>query len=472
MTPATPSQPARSTRRAPRPRVARLTVPPASRDEALAAGRALRARTPRRTHRGWSPAPDRPDPIDLLERSNRSRVQELVPIRYGRMLASPFTYLRGSPLVMADDLSRTPVSGINVQACGDAHGFNFGLFATPERNLIFDVNDFDESLPGPWEWDVKRLAASIMVAGRVGGVSELSCIDGVRDLARNYRSRMLYLSELTALEIHYARIDVDGIRSHVRAPSRAVVERGIERARHHTGLQAFDKLTRVVDGRHQIIDDPPLIHRVPDEEIERLHRFINRYRATLPDDRRHLLGQYRFVDAARKVVGVGSVGTRCYILLLQGRADLDPLFLQVKEAEASVLEPYVGRSEYDDHGRRVVEGQRMMQAASDLFLGWAKFGRYHFYVRQLRDMKGGGADLALINDDILDEYGFVCAGTLARAHARSSDPALLAGYMGRGERFVDAIVDFAVDYADQTERDYTALVQAARTGRIAVERGL
>jgi uncharacterized protein (DUF2252 family) len=388
------------------------------------------------------------------------------------MLQSPFTFLRGAPLVMADDLSRTPVSGIRVQACGDAHGFNFGLFATPERHLVFDVNDFDETLPGPWEWDVKRLAASVVVAGRVAGLQEHDCIEGVRWLGERYCERLRDLTEQTALEIHYRHMDVDTMLARVHDESRGLLERSILKARHRTSLQAFDKLTRVVDGRRQITEDPPLLHRLPDAEVDRLHRFLSRYRQTLPDDRGHLLGQYRFVDAARKVVGVGSVGTRCYILLLEGRIERDPLFLQVKEAQASVLEPYVGRSAYDHHGRRVVEGQRLMQWASDLFLGWANYGRHRFYVRQLRDMKGGGSDVGLATPGLLRDYGFLCAGTLARAHARSTDPALLAGYLGRGERFVDAIVGFAVDYADQTERDYTALVQAVRTGRVAAERGL
>jgi len=388
------------------------------------------------------------------------------------MLQSPFTFLRGAPLVMADDLSRTPVSGIRVQACGDAHGFNFGLFATPERHLVFDVNDFDETLPGPWEWDVKRLAASVVVAGRVAGLQEHDCIDGVRHLARSYCGRLADLSEQTALEIHYRHIEADQILARAHEETRAMVARGIEKARHRTSLQALDKLTRVVDGRRQIIEDPPLVHRLPDEEVDRLHRFLTRYRSTLDDDRRHLLSQYRFVDAARKVVGVGSVGTRCYILLLEGRIDRDPLFLQVKEAQPSVLEPYVGRSAYDRHGRRVVEGQRLMQWASDLFLGWANYGRHHFYVRQLRDMKGGGGEVATATPSLLEDYAFLCAGTLARAHARSSDPALLAGYIGGSDRFAEAIVGFAVDYADQTERDYTALVQAVRTGRVVAERGL
>jgi uncharacterized protein (DUF2252 family) len=442
-----------------------------TREELIERGRGLRKAVPRSSHGDWAPEPDRPDPVELLEISNRTRVPDLVPIRYGRMLHSPFTFFRGAPAVMSWDLSRTPSTGIYIQACGDAHLLNFGGYGTPERRLVFDVNDFDESLPAPWEWDLKRLLASIVIAARTAGF-EAREAEMTMAGARAYARQMARLTSMTTLDIRYALIDVDELAFRSSDPvSRKALSDFAAMARTHTTLQALDKLTAVVDGRRVIVDHPPLIVRSPDPQMPELVReFLRRYKQTLSDDRRHLLDQYHVVDVARKVVGVGSVGLEALIVLLQGRAARDPLFLQVKQAEASVLEAYAGRSAYPRHGRRVVAGQRLVQATSDLFLGWSVMEGQDFYVRQLRDMKGT-IDLDRTSAEVMVRYAAICGATLARAHARSAGPGLITGYIGDSDRFATALVAFAQRYADQVQLDYAALVEAAATGRIHTVEG-
>ena len=453
--------------------VARLTGVDGGGPEVLRArGRSLRTPTHRRSLADWEPADGRRDPVEILEESNRSRVPELVPVRYGRMLVSPFTYLRGSPAVMAADLATTPSTGVHVQACGDAHLLNFGLFGTPERHLVFDVNDFDETLPGPWEWDVKRLLTSVVVAGRTMGLTEVDAERAAFGGARSYREALNRFALMNQLDIWYARVDVDDVIELLQGRRRRQVERTAAKSRLHTSEQALDKLTHVVDGARRIIDDPPVVvHAVDDELAPLASAAFERYEASLPDDRRVLLDQYELVDLARKVVGVGSVGTRCHIVLLSGRVHGDPLFLQVKQAEASVLEPFIGRSAQPTAGHRVVAGQRITQSASDMLLGWTEIGDLHFYVRQLRDMKGS-ADLAKLDARGLLTYAELCAATLARAHARTGAAPVLSGYLGNGDVFDRAVSAFAVAYADQNERDFQRLVQAAADGRIPVLSGV
>ena len=386
------------------------------------------------------------------------------------MLRSAFTFFRGSPAVMSWDLSRTPSTGVYVQACGDAHLLNFGGYGTPERRLVFDVNDFDESLPAPWEWDLKRLLASCVIAARTAGFAARDAEMAMAG-ARAYATQMAGLTTMTTLDIRYTLVDVDELAFHATDPvSRKALSDFAAMARTHTTLQALDRLTTVVDGRRVIVDHPPLIVRFPDPRMpELVTEFLRRYKQTLSDDRRHLLNQYHVVDVARKVVGVGSVGLEALVVLMQGRAARDPLFLQVKQAEASVLEPYAGRSAYPRHGRRVVAGQRLVQATSDLFLGWSAIDGQDFYVRQLRDMKGT-IDLDHTSADVLLRYAAICGSTLARAHARSAGPGLITGYIGSSDRFATAMVAFARCYADQVQLDYEALVEAASSGRIhAVE---
>jgi uncharacterized protein (DUF2252 family) len=442
-------------------------------EERRAEGRARRAAVPRSSHAGWSPPADRPDPVSLLEARHRTRVRELVPIRVGRMLVSPFTFLRGAAEVMAHDLASTPVTGLRVQACGDAHLLNFGVFATPERHLVFDVNDFDETLPAPWEWDVKRLAASVAVAGRGAEFAPVQVDEAVAGMVRAYRIRMGQLSAMAPLDVWYERVDVEAVLALARkqaTPSLPTVQHLVERARHHTSLAALPKLTELVDGERRIIEDPPLI-------LHAHHRFdvpraaFDAYLASLSRERRTLLDRYRLVDAARKVVGVGSVGTRCHIVLLMDADGDAPLFLQLKEAEVSVLAPYAGASDCVHEGERVVTGQRLMQAASDLFLGWTDdpYGN-QYYVRQLRDMKGS-VSIDLLSPDDLTRYAMLCGVTLARAHARSGDPAAIAGYLGTGDQFDRALVRFADQYADQTLADHASLERAVADGRIEAVRG-
>ena len=434
-------------------------------------GRELRTKVPRSSQGTWRPPANRPDPLDLLEGSNRTRLADLVPVRNGRMLQSPFTFYRGTPLVMASDLSTTQSTGIKVQVCGDAHLLNFGTYATPERNLVFDVNDFDETHSGPWEWDLKRLAASLVVAARTAGLSDANGVEAVSRCASEYRSRMSQMAELSAFEVWQSRVDAEAIIA--AAPtkeSRAEAVKTVAKARRHTSMQALSKLTEVRDGKRVILEDPPLVVRVNDQEAEQALRFAKAYRKTIDPDRRLLLDRYEFVDAARKVVGVGSVGTRCYIVLLSGTHDMDPLFLQIKEAQPSVLESYVGRSPFRNQGYRVVVGQKIMQAASDVFLGWARADGFDTYVRQLRDMKAS-AQIDGLDAQGLVNYARLCGVTLGRAHARSGNPALLAGYLGSGPVFDEALTQFAVAYADQTERDYETFVRAVRAGRFPALEG-
>ena len=439
-------------------------------------GRSARRVVPRVGQEECAPAPDRPDPIDLLEAQARDRLPDLIPIRYSRMMASPFAFMRGSAIVMANDLAGTPKTGIQVQLCGDAHLLNFGAYASPERALLFDINDFDETLPGPWEWDVKRLAASLVVAGRDNGFDAADCRRAAQASVASYRRRMAEFAEMGELEVWYSRVseeEVRGLFSEAKARKRTSkkLSKAVRKARGRDSLQALSKLTRVVNGRRMIIDDPPLLLRIPEEDEIRVqvNAILESYKRTLQEDRRHLLDRYRFVDVARKVVGIGSVGTRAFVVLLKGRDENDPLFLQVKEAGASVLEDYVESSTYEHHGHRVVAGQRLMQAASDIFLGWfrGREGR-DFYWRQLRDMKGS-AQVERMSPDELSLYATLCGWALARAHARSGDRVQIAAYLGKSERFDVAIADFAQAYADQTERDHAALCAAVKSGRIAAD---
>jgi uncharacterized protein (DUF2252 family) len=458
--------------------------------ERAARGKAARAAVPRTSHAVFEPAPDRPDPVALLEEQAVTRVPELVPIRWGRMLVSPFTYYRGAALPMASDLATTPVSGLPVQACGDAHLSNFGIFGSAERRLVFDVNDFDETLPGPWEWDVKRLAASLEVAARDNGFAAKQRRDIVLAAVASYRLAMRGFAAMTNLEVWYARTDVEQLRadldSQMTMRQRKRFDEGVAKARTRDSMRAVAKLTRMVDGRPQIISYPPLLvpatEMLPNEEdraafIGQLGSLITQYRRTLETDRRYLLEQFEPCDLARKVVGVGSVGTRCWIMLFLGRDTGDPLFLQVKEAQKSVLSRFVGASKYTNQGQRVVAGQRLMQAVSDIFLGWQRTqagldGQTRdFYVRQLRDWKFS-LDIATMVPAGMRAYGEVCGWTLARAHARSGDRIAIGAYLGTSDVFDRAIADFASAYADQNERDYEALADAAKSGRITAEHGL
>ena len=456
--------------------------------ERAARGKGARDRAPRTDHAAWEASADRPDPIDILEAQSATRVPELVPIRYGRMLASPFAFYRGAAAVMAADLASTPSSGLKVQACGDAHISNFGLFGTPERELVFDINDFDETAPGPWEWDLKRLATSVEIAGRNNGFTTKKRRKLVLGLVGAYREAMRGFAAMRDLEVWYAHLRVQAglprLREMLDARELKEAEQVVEKARTKDSLQAFEKLTRVVDGERRIVSDPPLI--VPAEELypaaenrqvhEMIHELIRSYRRTLLGDRKHLLEGFRFVQIARKVVGVGSVGTRAWIILMEGRDREDPLFLQAKEAEASVLEPFVGKSQYAKHGQRVVEGQRLMQAASDIFLGWDRAPGLDgvvrdYYVRQLHDWKGSWPPEAMV-PEVMGAYGQMCGWTLARAHARSGDRIAIAAYLGGSDTFDHAIAAFATAYADQNERDFHALEEGVASGRIEAERGV
>jgi uncharacterized protein (DUF2252 family) len=458
--------------------------------ESAVRGKAARAAVPRAAHAEFEVAPDRPDPIALLEEQAATRVPELVPVRWGRMLVSPFTYYRGAALPMASDLATTPVTGLAVQACGDAHLSNFGIFGSAERSLVFDVNDFDETLPGPWEWDVKRLAASLEVAARENGFPARQRRGIVTAAVASYRQAMRRFAGKSNLEVWYARTDVQQLRadldSQLTARQRKTFDQGIAKARTRDSMQTVAKLCRDVDGQPRILSDPPLL--VPITELipgdtdratfqSSVAGLVGQYRRTLETDRRFLLDQYEVSDMARKVVGVGSVGTRCWIVLMLGRDTGDPLFLQVKEAERSVLSRFVGASRYGNQGQRVVAGQRLMQASSDIFLGWQRTqagldGKTRdFYVRQLRDWKFS-LDIATMLPQGMQAYGEVCGWTLARAHARSGDRIAIAAYLGGSDAFDKAIVQFAALYADQNERDHQALADAAASGRITAEPGL
>jgi uncharacterized protein (DUF2252 family) len=448
-------------------------------EERRQTGKDARARAPRTSHGEWTPAADRPDPVALLQQQNETREQDLVPVRHGRMMATPFTFYRGAARVMASDLASTPVSGITVQVCGDAHLSNFGVYGSPERQLLFDLNDFDETLPGPWEWDVKRLATSFTIAARNNGFSPKQSRGVTAESAATYRSSMASFAGMSQLDVWYAHLAIEDLLPLVKRP--ATLTKQIEKARSRDSLQAASKLTEVVDGQRRIVDDPPLLvplssyQGVDPEQVEEVVQgALQDYRRTLQGDRRHLLERYRLVDVARKVVGVGSVGTLCLIGLLQGRDEDDLLFLQIKEANRSVLEDHLRSSRFRNHGQRVVEGQRLMQAASDIFLGWitgrGEAGK-HFYWRQLRDMKGS-AVVESQDPGTMAAYARICAWTLARAHARSGDAIAIAAYLGTGSAFDDAIVSFAERYADQNERDHAAFVEAVRTGAIDAVEGL
>ena len=434
----------------------------------MSQGKALRERVSRASHAEWATPSDRPDVVEVLQHSDRGRVPELLPIRYGRMRQSPFAFFRGSAAVMAWDLSKTPATGLRVQACGDCHAANFGGFASPERRLLFDINDFDETLPAPWEWDVKRLAASVVLASRELGMGGGRCDDAVLDMAESYRQHMREYAEMRALEVWYSRMDAEVfIEEASTAAARKRWQEVEEDARLQTAEHIFPKIADVVNGRTRIVDHPPLVYHPRSSELIRKHvtQMFHRYRETLPADRRLILDRYHIVDVARKVVGVGSVGTRCAVALLMA-SEHDPMLLQFKEALPSALEPYAGKSRYANHGERVVIGQRMLQSASDVFLGWTcdDQGRA-YYFRQLRDMKMK-IDLANMTKGDWHEYVEICGWTLARAHARTGDAALIGGYLGTNDAFGTALSKFAASYADQAERDHATLVKAIRAGRL------
>jgi uncharacterized protein (DUF2252 family) len=438
-----------------------------SRKERLSAGERLSQSVPHALHAEWKPPRKHRDPIQLLEKSNRYRLPELVPVRYGRMLRSPFTFLRGSAGLMAYDLATTPTSGIEVQACGDCHLLNFGLFATPERNLIFDINDFDETLPAPWEWDVKRLAISFVVAARDNRIGDKVAKGIAMECVRAYRERLRKLSKLSPLEVWYERLDAQSIID--RAPTAEIKklrEQVVERARARVGDYLYPKISSEVAGRRRLIDKPPIQFHVDEPDfLQRARVALQDYRQSLPHERRVLFDRYRLEDIAVKAVGIGSVGTYCFVGLFFS-AENNPLLLQFKEACPSVLAPYAGKSEYENQGQRVVTGQRLMQSSSDIFLGWTRGqnGR-DFFVRQLRDMKMS-APIEGITAASLKRYCRWCGETLARAHANSGDAALISGYLGKSDSFDQAIGKFAVAYADQNAKDYAALLAAYRSGRI------
>jgi uncharacterized protein (DUF2252 family) len=457
--------------------------------ERVARGRAARKEVPRSAHAVFDPASGRADPVELLERQAQTRAPELVPIRYGRMLVSPFTFYRGAAMIMAHDLAATPRSGLTVQCCGDAHLSNFGVFASPERRLMFDANDFDETLPGPWEWDVKRLAVSMLIAARDNGFRAKEQDRIVRDTVGAYRAAMAEFAAMNNLDVWYSHLDIESaIRDYGSQFKPAIVKRtqkNLAKARTKDSLAAFSKLTHVVDGKARIVDQSPLIvpidqlaqGRERQDIVEELHQLLGAYRETLQFDRRVLLEQFELTDMARKVVGVGSVGTRAWIVLLLGRDGQDPLFLQMKEAQASVLEEVLGPSEFSNHGQRVVAGQRLMQATSDIFLGWLHVDSgldgqsRDFYARQLKDWKGS-AEIEQMVPKAMATYGKLCGWTLARAHARSGDRIAIAAYLGNGTSFDRAVVEFSEAYAEQNDRDYQALGAAVDSGSIAAQTGL
>jgi uncharacterized protein (DUF2252 family) len=453
--------------------------------ERRARGDEARSRTPRSSHRAWERPVDHPDPVALLDEQNATREEDLVPVRHGRMMVSPFTFYRGAARIMAADLKHTPNAGLHVQLCGDAHLSNFGAFASPERNLLFDLNDFDETLPGPFEYDVKRMAASFTIAARDNGFGKSDSGAATLASVTAYREAMSAFAQMRTMDIWYARMAEQDIEAAARRTAKGKKgakelkrgEKNLQKARTRDSLHALSKLAEFVDGGYRIVSQPPILVPLrelaatyglaPDNVDEMIRDQFRSYRATLQNDRRHLLERFQVVDLARKVVGVGSVGTRAFVVLLQGRDQQDPLFLQVKEAKASVLEDHLPRSRYRHHGERVVRGQRLMQAASDIFLGWTRgvqADRY-FYFRQLRDMKGS-AVIEDMSSDALRFYAGLCGWTLARAHARSGDPIAISEYLGEADAFDRAIADFSARYADQNERDFEAFTAAIESGRI------
>jgi len=444
-------------------------------EERFAAGKELRKKFPRDKQGSYKPADNRADPVSILEEQAKTRLPDLVPIRYARMLTSPFAFLRGAAAIMAADLSVDgETTGIPVQACGDMHVANFGVFASAERNLIFGINDFDETLPGPWEWDLKRLVASIVAAGRFLGADKNLCRDSVIAAVSSYRKRMRRYAYMGNMELWYSTINEKDVLRALNPSARKGAEKIMSKARQRTHMQVLGKLTDLVDDKYRLKMNAPFIvrethsrHGRPIDEA--LGLLLESYFQSLADDRKNLLKNYRIVDVARKVVGVGSVGTRCWIIFLTGNNSNDPLFLQVKEAQASVLEPFLNASNYTDHGRRVVEGQRLIQGAPDIFLGWGELDGIHFYVRQLRDMKGGVEfDPRTVKIENLPQYSSLCAWALALAHAKSGDAAVIAGYVGNSSDLDEAMVAFAFAYADQTEKDFKTLAAAAKSGRIKV----
>lgn len=444
-------------------------------EERIEAGKALRTKFPRINQGNYKTPVKRADPVSILEKQAKTRLPELVPVRYARMLTSSFAFLRGGAAIMAADLAANDkTTGILVQTCGDLHMANFGVFASAERNLIFGINDFDETLPGPWEWDLKRLVASIVVGGRFLGADDSLLREAVRATVSSYRKRMKQYAYMGNMELWYATIDEKDILKTLPPEQQKAVKRVTSKARTRTHMQVLGKLTDIVDEKYKLRDDAPFIvhqtHSQSGRPIEEaLGLLLESYFLSLADDRKNLLQQYRIVDVARKIVGVGSVGTRCWIIFLAGNSPDDPLFIQVKEAQASVLEPFVQKSVYKNHGERVVAGQRLIQAAPDIFLGWGEQDGFHFYLRQLRDMKGGVEFTpGTVKLENLPLYGSLCAWATALAHAKSCDAAELAGYLGNSDELDEAMIKFGFAYADQNEKDYNALVAAAKSGRIKV----
>jgi uncharacterized protein (DUF2252 family) len=438
-----------------------------SREERIQIGKSLRERLPRSDHAIWQPPAAGREPIEIIEASNRGRLQELIPIRYGRMLRSPFTFLRGSAALMAYDLATTPKTDIIVQACGDCHLLNFGFFGTPERNLVFDINDFDETLPAPWEWDLKRLVVSFVIAGRDSDLSDRESKAAAIDCARSYREHLREYSRLSPLEVWYTRIGAEqAIEMAPDEKTRKIREQMMTKARERIIEHLYPKIVTQSGGRNRFVDQPPILYHVNEPDWETLVREgLEDYRQSLPEERRVLFDRYQLEDFALKVVGIGSVGTRCYIALLFSE-DNHPLILQVKEACPSVLEPYTAKSQYENQGQRVVTGQRLMQSSSDIFLGWTRGrGGNNFYLRQLRDMKFS-LPIEGVSAVQLQRYAEFCGWTLARAHAKSGDAATISGYLGKGDQFDLALGEFAIAYADQTEQDHAALVDAVKTGRV------
>jgi uncharacterized protein (DUF2252 family) len=446
-------------------------------EERFAEGKALRDKFPRKEQGDYKPDPNRADPISILEEQGKIRLTELVPIRYARMLTSPFAFLRGAAAIMAADLATGPKpTGIKVQACGDMHVANFGVFASAERTLIFGINDFDETLPGPWEWDIKRLVASIVASGRFLGAKKNLCRESVLAAVSSYKKSMRDYASMGNIELVYSTITEKDLQKKLPPSVQKGLKKITDKARQRTHFQVLDKLANIVDDKYRLRDDAPFIvhetHTQSGRPIdEALGLFLESYMLSLTDDRKQLLKQYRIVDVARKVVGVGSVGTRCWIIFLLGNNSEDPLFLQLKEAQPSVFEPFISKTPYTNHGQRVVAGQRLLQAAPDIFLGWGEQDGIHYYVRQLRDMKGGVEfDPDKVNIENMPEYCKLCGWALALAHAKSSNAAMISGYLGKSDEFDEAMVRFAFAYADQTEKDFQALGAAAASGRIKVAR--
>ncbi|MFF7329093.1 DUF2252 domain-containing protein [Streptomyces sp. NPDC090306] len=436
-------------------------------------GKAARRRVPRSAHAGWLPPVDRADPVAVLEQQSRDRLPELLPVRYGRMVSSPLSFLCGSAAVMAGDLAAVPHTGLTVQLCGDAHLLNFGLFGTPERALLFDLVDYDETWPGPFEWDVKRLAASIVVAARENGHDDGRARLAALGAVRSYRTAVRRLAGQGELAVWYARIDADRLLPLVRAARRRrAAACSLTRARRRTALQPLDRLSETVEGRRRIVNDPPLLEPAGAADTATLRKVFSDYRSTLTDERRVLLDRYRFVDAARKTVGIGGVGTRCFVVLLAGRDADDPLFLQLKEARRSAVEEHLPSGPYVHPGQRVVTGQRLLQAAGDIFLGWTTGpqGRAYYW-RQLRDTKGG-VDVGVMDPPELLRYARLCGSALARAHARTGDRTAIAAYLGGADTFDRAVADFAVRYADQTAADHASLGAAIAAGVITAAPGV